>query len=405
MRRIVFLNRYFFPDYSATSQMLSDLAFHLAGTGHRVTVLTSRQRYDDPDARLPERERVDGVDIRRLSTTNFGRAALVGRAFDYLSFYRSVYRAILAETGPGDIVVAKTDPPLVCIPALRAARQRGLHLINWLADLYPEVAAALGVPLLKGPIGRPFYRMRDAALRAAAANVVLGERMGDIVRARGAPAGRVHLIHNWCDDDDITPIAPGDATLRREWGLEGRFVVGYSGNLGRGHEFETVLDAAERLREMPNLVFLFIGGGHLRGDLVRRVGERKLDPLFRFLPYQDRNLLKHSLAVPDLHWISQRPELEGLIVPSKFYGIAAAGRAIAAVTAAGGDLARRVAAHRCGIVVEPGDGARLAAELRRLAADPRELAEMGRRARAMLDAQYTRREAYAMWEELLASIG
>lgn len=405
MRRIVFINRYFFPDFSATSQMLSDLAFHLAGTGRRITVLTSRQRYDDPDARLPERERIDGVDVHRLSTTNFGRAALAGRAFDYLSFYRSVHRAILAETESGDIVVAKTDPPLVCVPALRAARRRGLHLINWLADLYPEVAVELGVPLLKGPLGRPLYRMRDTALRAAAANVVLGERMGDIVRAHGAPADRVHLIHNWCDDEDITSIAPSDATLRREWGLEGRFVVGYSGNLGRGHEFETVLDAAERLRDMPNLVFLFIGGGHLWGDLVRRVAERKLDALFRFLPYQDRSLLKQSLAVPDIHWISQKPELEGLIVPSKFYGIAAAGRAIVAVTVPDGDLARRVAEHRCGIVVAPGNGVRLAHELRRLAADPDELAGMGRRSRAMLDAKYTKRRAYAMWEELLASIG
>jgi glycosyltransferase involved in cell wall biosynthesis len=404
MRRIVFLNKYFFPDYSATSQILGDLAFHLAESGSRVAVVTSRQRYDDPRADLPEQERIGGVEIHRVTGTRFGRTGLVGRSVDYLSFYRSAYRAVTTLTQPGDVLIVKTDPPLVCIPALRAARRRGLHLINWLADLYPEVAVELGVPLLRGPVGRPFYWMRDAALRSAAANVVLGERMGSIVRARGAAPDRVHLIHNWCDDEDITPIAPGDAVLRREWGLEGRFVVGYSGNLGRGHEFETVLDAAERLRDRPNLVFLFIGGGHLWGDLVRRVAERKLEPLFRFLPYQDRSLLKQSLAVPDLHWISQKPELEGLIVPSKFYGIAAAGRAIAAVTAADGDLARRVAEHRCGIVVEPGNGAQLAAELRRLAADPHELAEMGRRSRAMLDAKYTRRQAYAMWRDLLASI-
>lgn len=401
MKRIVFLNRYFFPDHSATSQMLGDLAFHLARSGYGVHVFASRQRYDDPQAKLPEIETVRGVSICRLSSTQFGRSALLGRGFDYLTFYRSVWRAVLAKTQPGDILVAKTDPPLLCIPAMQAAKRRGLRLVNWLQDLYPEVAARLDVPLIKGPLAGGLLRLRDAALRAAEVNIVVGERMAEIVRARGIAPERVQVIPNWCDNEEIRSVLPLDNPLRRSWGLDDRFVVGYSGNLGRGHEFATILGAAERLRNEPRIVFLFIGGGNQLDELARRVHERKLDQQFRFLPYQDRAALSYSLSVPDVHWLSLKPELEGLIVPSKFYGIAAAARPIIAITARDGEIARLVQQHDCGIVVEPGDGAGLAGVLRRLAGDRNSTVEMGQRARKMLDAHFTRRHAFSSWERLL----
>jgi glycosyltransferase involved in cell wall biosynthesis len=404
--RIIFLNRFFFPDHSATSQMLSDLAFHLAGCGIDVRVVTSRQRYDDPNAHLPEAESIGGVAIYRISTTRFGRSALIGRGFDYLSFYRSAFRSVLALAKPGDVVVAKTDPPLLSVAAMQAARRRGLHLVNWLQDLYPEVAVALGVPFIKGPLGlgRVFLQLRDASLRAADVNVVVGERMAEIVRRRGIAPERVRVIPNWCDDEEIQSIAPLDNRLRREWGLGDRFVVGYSGNLGRGHEFETVLAAAERLRSDQRLCFLFIGGGKKFSELADAVRERGLEHLFRFLPYQERGVLKYSLCVPDVHLISLKPELEGLIVPSKLYGIAAAGRPIIAVTLCDGEVARLVRRHDCAVVVEPGEGELLADTLRSLRADPGRLAEMGRRAREMLDAHYTRRQALERWRNLVEEV-
>jgi colanic acid biosynthesis glycosyl transferase WcaI len=398
------MNRFFFPDHSATSQILTDLAFHLAGCGIDVRIVTSQQRYDDPHARLPEAESIGGVGIHRISTTRFGRAALIGRGFDYLSFYSSACRSVLAFAKPGDVLVAKTDPPLLCIAAMRAAKRRGLHLVNWLQDIYPELAAQLSVPFVRGPLGQGLLQLRDAALRAADVNVVVGERMAEIVRKRGIAPERIRVIPNWCDDEEIQPIAPIDNPLRREWGLGDRFVVGYSGNLGRGHEFETVLTAAERLRGDPLLNFLFIGGGNKFAELAHAVRERGLDHLFRFLPYQERKVLKLSLGAADVHLISLRPELEGLIVPSKLYGIAAAGRPIIAVTACDGEVARLVRQHDCGVVVAPGESELLAGTLRRLRADPGRLAEMGHNVRAMLDTHFTRRYALERWRSLLEQV-
>jgi len=404
MKRIIFANRYFFPDHSATSQILGDLAFHLAGRGNAVHVITSRQRYDDPGARLPETETIAGVTVHRVATTRFGRSALAGRAVDYLSFYAAVRRSILAIAKPGDILVAKTDPPLLGIVAMHAGRKRSLHLVNWLQDLYPEVAVQLGLPLSGGLVGRGLARLRDASLKAADANVVVGSRMADRIRQRGIAPDRIHVIANWCADDEIRPVARSDNPLRREWGLEQQFVVGYSGNLGRAHEFDTVLAAAERVGD-EGTVFLMIGGGAKFEELARRVKERRLTHRFRFVSYQERPLLKYSLSVPDVHWLSLKPELEGLIVPSKFYGIAAAGRPIVAITAPDGEIARLVQAHDCGIVIAPGDAAGLAAALTGLGGNASERLAIGVRARNMLDAHFTRRQALTRWESLLTAIG
>src|SRR5207248_628607 len=133
------------------------------------------------------------------------------------------------------------------------------------------------------------------------------------VIAAGVAKACARVIPNWSNDEEIVPVASCDNPLRRDWKLEGKFVVGYSGNLGRAHDFETVLGAAERLRANPQIVFLFIGGGHSFAELAQRVKELQLEPMFRFLPYQDRALLKYSLGVPDVHLLSLRPELEGLI--------------------------------------------------------------------------------------------
>ena len=403
-QRIFFLNRFFFPDQSATSQMVSDLAFDLARRGYDVHAFTSRQLYDAPRADLPEFERVDGVTIHRIKTTTFGRAVSLGRVLDYLSFYLGVRRAVLAWAEQGDILIAKTDPPLLGVLGKRLAKRRGLYLINWLQDLYPEVAAKLGVPFLDGALGRKLIKLRDASLRSAVTNVVIGEQMGMLLQAHGVAADRVHVIPNWCDDEQVFPVLHAENPLRREWQFDGRFVIAYSGNLGRSHEFETVLAAAEILRNDQQIEFLFVGGGKKWDALRRAVTERGLDARFRFMPYQDRETLRYSLGVADMHLVSLKPELEGLIVPSKFYGIAAAGRPVLAITAMDGEIAKLVRAHDCGMVVEPGQGALLAELLHNIMRDNNRLEAMGRRARTMLEEHFTRRQAFERWRDVIEGI-
>ncbi len=401
MPRLIFVNRFFFPDHSATSQILSDLAFHLAGGGREVHVVASRQSYDDAKAALPDHEVINDVRVHRVSSTQFGRGALPGRSIDYLSFYRSVRRRLAELARPGDIVIAKTDPPLLSVIAMAPVRRRGACLVNWLQDVYPEAAAVLGVPLMRGPLAASLAAMRNRSLRQAAATVVVGELMARKIEALGVRAAQIHVIANWCNDEEIRPIAPAENPLRGAWGMAGKFVVGYSGNLGRAHEYDTVLAAAERLRTDSRFVFLMIGGGKRFDELAAIVEQRRLAGSFRFLPYQEQSMLPYSLTLPDAHWLSLNPELEGLLLPSKFYGIAAAGKPIIFIGSHDGEVARLVRQSACGIVIAPGDADTLVGALQRWSNAPQTVAEMGLRARAMLDAQFRRQQGLARWRELL----
>jgi glycosyltransferase involved in cell wall biosynthesis len=395
--KLIFVNRYFHPDHSATSQILTDLAFRLANEGGwTVEVVTSRQRYDDPAERLPAAEEVNGVRVRRVWTTRFGRRSLPGRALDYLSFYFSAALGLLRCCAKGDVIVAMTDPPLISIVAGAVARVRGARLVNWIQDVFPEVARALGVRV---PLHALLGRLRDASLRAAAANVVLGDRMAEWAGTRGVPQERVAVIPNWADGDAITPLAPADNPLRAAWGLGGRFVVAYSGNLGRAHDYATLLDAAERLQDQTDIVFLFIGGGHLRPALEAEARARALASV-RWLPYQPRQRLGESLAAADVHWASLRPELEGLIVPSKIYGILAAGRPALFVGDRNGEIGGLLRRHDCGISVAIGRGDELAAAILRLRDSPELCRTMGERARIAFEQEGSRERRFAAWDAL-----
>lgn len=400
---VFFLNRYFCPDHSATSQMLTDLAIHMAKAGHEVHVICSRQLYESPVAKLAAFEWLRGVQVHRVWTSRFGRGNLVGRACDYLSFYLSASLKLLFLIDAHAVVVAKTDPPLISVPASWVVRWRGARLVNWLQDVFPEVAVELGVKALDGCFGRWVCRLRDNSLRVAVMNVVLGERMAERVRALGINADKVRVISNWADGEVITPIPAETNPLRAEWNLMDKFVVMYSGNMGRAHEFDTILGAAALLQADARFVFLFVGGGNQRGPLGSEVARRRL-PNVQFRPYQPREQLGLSLTVGDVHLISLRPELEGLIVPSKFYGVLAAGRPVVFVGAPDGEIAGQVGQADCGVAVAQGDAQGLAAELVRMADTPARCERMGSNGRHLFDDALSRRRALAAWEALLNDI-
>lgn len=404
MHRVIFLNRFFYPDHSATSRMVSSLAFELASAGREVHVITSRQLYDKPGANLPDFEIAHGVHIHRVGTTSFGRSRLPGRAMDYLSFYFTSWRCALSLTNSGDIIVAKTDPPMISLVGMAAAKQREAKLINWLQDLYPEIAIEFGVPFLIAPARWLLFFLRDMSLKAATANVVLGKLPAKLVLSRGARSDAVKIIHNWSDEEEIVPVAHADNTLRDAWGLSDKFVVGYSGNLGRTHEFQTMLSVSERFRNDDRIVFLVIGAGHQNDGLAHEVKARGLERSYLFVPYQERDVLKYSLGVPDVHWISLRPRFEGLIVPSKFYGIAAAGRPMITIGSKQGELGRLVERHQCGFAIEEGDVDSLESAITCLSRDHDLCAKMGHRARSMLDHHFTRRQAFDNWHNLISKV-
>jgi glycosyltransferase involved in cell wall biosynthesis len=402
-RRVVFVNRYCFPDVSATSQMLSDLLRALCGSGFELHVVCSRQLYDNPNAHLAHSDRIAAVHVHRVGSTRFGRWHLLGRALDYASFYLSSAAALLEWTRAGDIVVAMTDPPLLSIPAAVVARARRAYLINWLQDMFPEIAVSLGVPRLPRWLTGLLHRMRNWSLRAAEHNVVIGVGMYHLVCRLGVPLAKQRLIQNWADSEAVSPRPGQYSSLRRTLSPQPQFVVQYSGNLGRAHEYQTILQAAEALQSEAGWLFLMIGGG-VNMQQLRAEVERGGLTNFCFLPYQPREGLADSLAAADVHLSCLLPSLEGLVVPSKFYGILAAGRPVIVIGDPDGEQARIVRAENCGAVLRTGDGAGLADELRQMRRDPDWLRQAGERARALYERRYTLEKAGGKWLAILRDV-
>lgn len=394
--RLIAVNRFFWPDHSATSQLLTDLAIHLAKRGHDVTVIASRQRYDDPRAAMPARECVDGVEVHRIWTTRLGRRWLPGRALDYATFYLAALIAVLRLARRGDVVLVKTDPPLLSVVAGPAVRWREARLVTWQQDLFPEVAAALGLRWAAGPLGRLLLELRNRSLRGAERNVVLTSGMAEKLAAERVTTG-VAVVPNW-SDGDIRPLASARNPLRRAWGLKDRFVVGYSGNLGRAHLADTIADLVAATADLDALTWLFIGAGAGLDRLRERLPNRGAA---RFHAYQPRERLSASLSLPDVHLISLDPACEGLIMPSKLYGILAAGRPVAFLGDPDGAVAREVRAFDLGVVLAVDRPASWRPTLARLRDDPATRAAMGRRARERFEATYHPQRALARWEALL----
>lgn len=404
--------------------MLSDLAFALVQRGYRVSVITSGQRYDEPNAVLASRETVGGVAVYRVSTTRFGRSSILGRMIDYLTFYASAARTLWQLAERGDVVVAKTDPPMLSVIAAPIARARRAHLINWLQDLFPEVAqqSHVGHGHFMQLIYRALASLRSHSLRSSALNVVIGQRMATNVRALGVNAERISIIHNWADGDAIKPVHHGTNHLRSKWDLHGKFVVGYSGNLGRAHDYRTFLEAI-RLTEaamrpetdlksasnpdkptrVPDIRWLFLGGGANRKRLQNEASQFGLQTV-QFRNYEPRENLSESLSAADLHLATLNPNLEGLIVPSKIYSIGAAGRPTIFVGDEDGEVARMLKQDGSGYTVAPGDGAGLAAYVLELARNSTRNEAMGKNARRAFERAYDVKRAIAEWSEAIDRI-
>lgn len=397
--RVIAVNRFYWPDRAATSQILTDLATDLCARGHPVTVIATRTRYDDTAERLPAREVVDGVRIRRVWSSRLAQRGLAGRAVDYLTFCATGTVALLAEARAGDVVLVKTDPPLFSVPANFVARARGARLITWNHDLFPEVAGALGLAWGRGRLGRLMARLRDASLRAATVNVAISPGMAERIAAAGVERCRIRVIENWSELGD-QPISDHSNPLRSAWGLGEAFVIGYSGNLGRAHLADRVAELVRRTYDLPGLAWLFIGGGSGLARVEAVVAETGAANV-HFHPYQPRDSLAQSLSVPDLHLVALDPACEGLMMPSKLAGIMAAGRPTLFLGAREGEVAARLARERTGVALDlrrPDEWRDRVAALR---AAPGWRAAMGGRARASSAARGSA-HSLAAWRGVLA---
>jgi colanic acid biosynthesis glycosyl transferase WcaI len=396
--KILLLNQFFPPDLAPTGQMAADLAEDLATGGHEVTVLASRGNYLGGD-RQPELSSWRGVQVARVAATSLGKRTLAHRALDYGSFYASAGWMLRRLPAP-DVIVAMTTPPLIAATGL-GARRKGTKLVYWVQDLYPEIAVAFGAIGKSALHTRTMAAVSRRVMQASAQVVVLGAAMKERVIDGGARRDRVSIIPNWADGSMVRPIPHESNALRGDLLRDARFVVLYSGNIGRAHDVSTMVKAARALADRRDIAFVFQGEGNKKAEL--ELGTRGL-PNVRFAPYQPRERLAESLSAADLHLITLSPNVVGLLEPSKLYGIMAVGRPALYVGPEQSEVARTIGTERMGACAANGDVEGLVAAITSRADEPLVCREEGARARSAFEREYSRPRRTAAFATLLDAL-
>jgi len=355
-RKILVIEQHFYPEVAATGQLLLDL-------GYQVKVITGNpteiyQKKID----IPRRENYQGIEIVRLKNTALNKYNMAGRVINYLTFHLSIFFHIIFSQRP-DLVLVLSNPPFISFHGLILKVFKKCKVIYNVQDLFPDLAVELG-KLRNKPFIFVLKTLSKHIIRKMDKVIVVGEYMErkvkeEVLKSVGRVADHVVTIHNWADGEKIKVISmvgAEDNYLKREWSLEGKFVVLYSGNIGYLHEFDTIIKAAEDLRDSgyKDIVFVFIGEG-IKKEYIRKKAEEKGLNNILFFPYQARDKLTYSLGIADVSLVTLEKGFEGMVVPSKIYGILASGRPMIGIVGRESEINEIIREGRCGKIVKIGD--------------------------------------------------
>jgi colanic acid biosynthesis glycosyl transferase WcaI len=395
------VTEFYYPD-PAVGQRMREILSALAADGHRILVLTSKNRYLK-DGASDEAGGENGIRVLRLRSGFARKRSLLWQAAASWGFLAHAYARAALGREKFDILLTFSTPPMGHVVGNWLARFKGMKSVFWCADLHPESAIRLGL-LRESSLGARVLRwVNTRALRRCDAIVAVGRCMKRLLEECGAPPERVSVIPMWHRDELAAPVDQREVdALRESLGISPEaFVVMYSGNLGRVHIVEDILRAAAALTQ-SNIVFLVSAAGvgaktvqafqqqHQLGNLIVR-------PLF------PEEQLQTALAVADAHIITLRSELCGVSVPGKLYGVMAVGRPAVFVGPAASEAAMTIVEANCGIVVCPGQAGALSAALCRLDADRGLSRSLGERGRAAFLDRFSVTVCRRQWRDMLTT--
>ncbi len=386
--RLLIVTQFYPPDYAATGQLIQELATQLGKDNIQVNVFTGQPGYAFKQGKAPKIEEKERVKIKRSRTSQLWSQRIRGKTVNGILFCVRTGLHLLRSARKNDIVLLTTAPPFLSVVGYIANLLLGVSYVCLVYDLYPDVAIELGVISERHPIAKFWNKVNSLVWQRSHKIVVLSETMKARIAAKHPEVeSKISVIHNWANADWIKPI-----TKQQNWfaclhGIDRTFTVLYSGNLGRCHDLDTILGAIKLLKDKP-IQFVFIGAGAKHEICQQTATELKLNNC-TFLPYQDRKNLPYSLTACDLALVSIAPGLEGVVAPSKLYGIMAAGRVIAAICEPHSYLRELIYDAECGACFDNNDSESLAKFILGLADDPSLAVTMGNAGRKYLEDNFT----------------
>lgn len=368
------LTQYYPPDFAATGQLIEELANYLTEQQMQVQVFTGQPSYAFNAANAPALETKRQVRVQRSRITKTRK--YLGRTIAGLLYSCRCVIHLLKASHRGDVLLLTTEPPFLFTLGYVVHRLFKTPYVCLIYDLYPDAVVEFDMASETSWIVKLWNRINQSVWSRAESIIVLSETMKErVVNKAPTVAKKISIIHNWSDPERIKPIPKAENPFAVQHDLQDKFVVLYSGNMGRCHDLETIIDAAEELQNEP-IQFVFIGAGPKRQPIMERVEALKLQNCL-FLPYQDKEVLPFSLTACDLSLVSVGEGMEGVVAPSKFYSALACGRPIAAICEPHSYLRQLIADANCGAAFQPGDSKGLTAFIRYLSQDPKTQERMG----------------------------
>jgi len=417
--KILVIQQHFYPEVAATGQLLLDLCEDLVKAGYKVKVITGNPTEIPQEIQrrnILRKENYKGIEIFRLKNTTFNKYRMAGRVFNYLSFHFLIFFHMLFYERP-DLVFVLSTPPFISFSGLMLKIFKRSKVIYNVQDLFPDLAVELGKLKNKQFIGF-LKKLSELIVRKVDKVVVVGEYMemkirGELLRGTrvsvgasasgsanaGAKNDHIITIHNWANGDRIKVLKNEDACaennyLKKKWGLEGKFVVLYSGNIGYLHEFDTIIAAAEYLAKegMEEIVFVFIGEGIKKSYIEEKIKEKRLYNIL-FFPYQSREMLTYSLGLADVSLVTLEKGFEGMVVPSKIYGILASGKPVIAIIGEESEITEIIRRGKCGEIIKIGDFKALSNAIINYYKNPQKCNEEGMNGRKYFEKNFERKIA------------
>ena len=386
--KLLIITQFFPPDYAATGQLIQELAHNLGQNDIQVNIFTGQPGYVFQEEKAPKIEVKSNLHIRRSQSVQICSKRIRAKAVNGIIFTLRATWHLLKNARKNNLVLLTTAPPFLGIAGYIVNLCFGSEYICLIYDLYPDAVVELGIVSPQHPITKLWRKLNGMVWKRSQKIIVLSETMKQRITTQHPEiADKISVIHNWANADWIVPLPKQKNWFARQHELDRKFTVLYSGNMGRCHDLDTILGAMKLLQDRA-IQFVFIGAG-AKHELCRQaVAESNLDNC-TFLPYQDKENLPYSLTACDLALVSIAPGLEGVVAPSKLYGIMAAGKAIAAICESHSYLRQIIDDAGCGACVNNNDSQELASFILSLASDPKLAVDLGNAGRNYMINNFT----------------
>ncbi|WP_280166229.1 glycosyltransferase family 4 protein [Priestia aryabhattai] len=359
-KKIAFVINYFYPDFASTGQLLTELCLDLQ-EDFEITVIAAQPGYAGESAqtnKLFEEDYLENIKVIRIRLPKVDKTSKVSRMKYIFSYFMLANLALWKEKGV-DAIYTISQPPVLggLIGTIGKFLKRSKHIYN-IQDFNPEQAAAVSYTN-KQSVFKLAKKIDMLSCSYSDCVIVVGNDMSETLKKRfdNKTVPSHVVINNWTNEDEILPLDKKDVHIQeflKENDLQNKFIIMYSGNIGLYYDLENIIKVTEHFKRYEDLAFVFIGEGAVKQKMQSFVEEKEINNVY-FLPYQPKEFIKYSLNAADVHLVVNQKGIKGVSVPSKIYGVMAAGKPILGVLEQDSEAQMLIKQSQCGVIVEPQD--------------------------------------------------